>query len=431
MKYFIGLILFFSGMFASSQNFEQKTTPLEGDASLDELISAAADKELVLLGEASHGTHEYYLWRDKISRRLIEEQNFNFIAVEGDFASLYHLNRYVKNLDGAASSAREVLLKLDRWPTWMWANEEVVALTEWLRNHNDKLPQNEKVGFYGMDVYDEWNSKKVVLDLLKETNLSAYEYVKEQYNCFNPHKGDSWDYAHAVEAGKKNCAVATKNVVEYIRNNRNDFAELTDDTYFYLLQNTIVVHNAEEFYRESVASIGHVSWNSRAHHMHGTVNDLLNLYGENSKGIVWAHNTHIGDAEYTNMRATGEKNIGQLSREELGNDNVFLIGFTTYEGKVMAGSSWGGRMKKMTIPPAVPNSIEYKLNEVDQESFYLIFDKEDRLDKNLSVMGNRAVGVVYNPKKDNRQFVPTIVPLRYDALFFFKKTTALRVLKKR
>ena len=431
MKYFIGLILFFSGMFASSQNFEQKTIPLEGDASLDELISAAADKELVLLGEASHGTHEYYLWRDKISRRLIEEQNFNFIAVEGDFASLYHLNRYVKNLDGAASSAREVLLKLDRWPTWMWANEEVVALTEWLRNHNDKLPQNEKVGFYGMDVYDEWNSKKVVLDLLKETNHSAYEYVKEQYNCFNPHKGDSWDYAHAVEAGKKNCAVATKNVVEYIRNNRNDFAELTDDTYFYLLQNTIVVHNAEEFYRESVASIGHVSWNSRAHHMHGTVNDLLNLYGENSKGIVWAHNTHIGDAEYTNMRATGEKNIGQLSREELGNDNVFLIGFTTYEGKVMAGSSWGGRMKEMTIPPAVSNSIEYKLNEVDQESFYLIFDKEDRLDKNLSVMGNRAVGVVYNPKKDNRQFVPTIVPLRYDALFFFKKTTALRVLNKR
>ena len=431
MKYFIGLILFFSGMFASSQNFEQKTIPLEGDASLDELISAAADKELVLLGEASHGTHEYYLWRDKISRRLIEEQNFNFIAVEGDFASLYHLNRYVKNLDGAASSAREVLLKLDRWPTWMWANEEVAALTEWLRNHNDKLPQNEKVGFYGMDVYDEWNSKKVVLDLLKETNHSAYEYVKEQYNCFNPHKGDSWDYAHAVESGKKNCAVATKNVVEYIRNNGNDFAGLTDDTYFYLLQNTIVVHNAEEFYRESVASIGHVSWNSRAHHMHGSVNDLLNLYGENSKGIVWAHNTHIGDAEYTNMRATGEKNIGQLSREELGNDNVFLIGFTTYEGKVMAGSSWGGRMKEMTIPPAVSNSIEYKLNEVDQESFYLIFDKEDRLDKNLSVMGNRAVGVVYNPKKDNRQFVPTIVPLRYDALFFFKKTTALRVLNKR
>ena len=430
MKYILGLLLLFSGMFSSAQNFEQKAVPLDGDASLDRLISAAADKELVLLGEASHGTHEYYLWRDKISRRLISEQNFSFIAVEGDFASLYHLNRYVKNLDGAANSAREILLKLHRWPTWMWANEEVVALAEWLRSHNDNLPQDKKVGFYGMDVYDEWNSKKAALDLLKTTDQTAYEYVKEQYNCFGQHKGDSWSYAHAVRAGKENCATATKNVVEYIRNNRNNFSELSDDAYFYLLQNTIVVHNAEEFYRESIASKGDVSWNSRVHHMHGTVNDLLNLYGKNSKGIVWAHNTHIGDAEYTNMRKTGEKNIGQLTREGLGNDNVLLIGFTTFEGKVMAGSSWGAPMEEMTIPPAISNSIEYKLNQIDQESFYLIFDKEDRKKKNLKSMGNRAVGVVYNPKRDKRQFVPTIVPMRYDALFFFKKTTALRVLKR-
>ncbi|MFA6360965.1 MAG: erythromycin esterase family protein, partial [Dysgonamonadaceae bacterium] len=419
MKYILGLLLLFSGMFSSAQNFEQKAVPLDGDASLDRLISAAADKELVLLGEASHGTHEYYLWRDKISRRLISEQNFSFIAVEGDFASLYHLNRYVKNLDGAANSAREILLKLHRWPTWMWANEEVVALAEWLRSHNDNLPQDKKVGFYGMDVYDEWNSKKAALDLLKTTDQTAYEYVKEQYNCFGQHKGDSWSYAHAVRAGKENCATATKNVVEYIRSNRNNFPELSDDAYFYLLQNTIVVHNAEEFYRESIASKGDVSWNSRVHHMHGTVNDLLNLYGKNSKGIVWAHNTHIGDAEYTNMRKTGEKNIGQLTREGLGNDNVLLIGFTTFEGKVMAGSSWGAPMEEMTIPPAISNSIEYKLNQIDQESFYLIFNKEDRKKKNLKSMGNRAVGVVYNPKRDKRQFVPTIVPMRYDALFFF------------
>jgi len=312
----------------------------------------------------------------------------------------------------------------------MWANEEVVALAEWLRNHNDNLPQDKKVGFYGMDVYDEWNSKKVVLDLLETTDQAAYEFVKEQYRCFEPHKGDSWKYADAVRGGKKNCATATKNVVEYIRNKRSNFPELSDDAYFYLLQNTIVVHNAEEFYRESLASRGDVSWNSRVHHMHGTVNDLLNLYGVNSKGIVWAHNTHIGDAEYTNMRNSGQKNIGQLSREGLGNENVFLIGFTTYEGKVMAGPSWEAPMEEMTIPPAVSNSIEYKLNQIDLESYYLIFDKEDREKKNLNLIGHRAVGVVYNPRRDKRQFVPTIVPMRYDALFFFKKTTALRVLKK-
>ncbi|NLZ73627.1 MAG: erythromycin esterase family protein [Bacteroidales bacterium] len=429
-KCLLGLLLLFSNMFSSAQNFEQKRIPLEGDASLDMLISTAADKKLVLLGEGSHGTHEYYLWRDKISRRLISEQDFNFIAVEGDFASLYHLNRYVKNMDGAANSARDILSKLEKWPTWMWSNEEVVALAEWLRSHNDNLPQDEKVGFYGMDVYDEWKSKKVVLDLLKATDRTSYRYAKKQYRCFNPHKGDSWRYANAVQAGKEDCSTATKNVVEYIRNNRDTFSDLSDDTYFYLLQNTMVVHNAEEFYRESVASRGEVSWNSRANHMHETVNDLLKLYGENSKGIVWAHNTHIGDAKYTNMRNAGEHNIGQLVRSKLGYDNVFLIGFATYEGEVMAGSSWNAPMQKMTIPPAIPNSIEYKLNQFDEDSFYLVFDEEDRKDKDIKVLGNRAVGVVYNPNQDERQFVPTIIPLRYDALFFFKKTTALQVIAK-
>lgn len=429
-KSLLWLLLTFSVMFSSAQNIEQRVNPLQEDASLDKLISTAANKKLVLLGEASHGTHEYYLWRDKISRRLISEQNFSFIAVEGDFASLYHLNRYVKNMDGAASSAREILLNLNKWPTWMWSNEEVVALAEWLRNHNDKLAHDKKVGFYGMDVYDEWNSKKEVLDLLKATNHAAYKYAKEQYSCFYPHKGDSWGYANAADRRNKNCAKATKNVVEYIRNNRSNFSKLSDDTYFYLLQNSIVVHNAEKFYRESVASAGHVSWNSRVHHMHGTVNDLLDLYGENSKGIVWAHNTHIGDAEYTSMRNTGEVNIGQLSRDGVGNNNVFLVGFTSYEGNVMAGSNWGSPMKEMTIPPAIANSIEHKLNQVEQDQFYLIFDEEDKDYENPKVMGNRAVGVVYNPIKDNRQFEPSIVPLRYDALFFFKKTRALRVLKR-
>ncbi len=417
-------------MFSNAQSFIDRAIPLLDTGSLDELISKASDKKLVLLGEGSHGTHEYYVWRDKISRRLIAEGNFNFIAVEGDFASLYNLNLYVKGLDSSSVSAKEILSKLDRWPTWMWANEEVAALAEWLKTYNDKVPQNKKVGFYGMDVYDEWNSKDMVLQTLQKTSPSAFLYVKNQYKCFDPHKGESWKYAHAVNAGKEDCATATKNVVEFIRANRENLKDLSDDEYFYLLQNSIVVHNAEEFYRESVASKDNVSWNSRAFHMHGTVNDLLSLYGENSKGIVWAHNTHIGDAEYTSMRNTGEKNIGQLTRENLGRDNVFLVGFTSYEGKVMAGSSWGAAMKEMTMPPAIANSIEAKLYKTNLDSSYIIFDKNDRKEKNLKVMGNRAVGVVYTPSRDKRQFVPTIVPMRYDALFFFKETTALRVFKK-
>lgn len=430
MKLVTTFLITFAMTLTNAQNFNDKAISLENESNLDQLIQTAGNKTLVMLGEASHGTHEYYLWRDKISRQLIKNHNFNFIAVEGDFASLYQLNKYVKNMEGAESSAREVLLKLDRWPTWMWANEEVVELAEWLKNHNDSLPQGEKIGFYGMDVYDEWHSKKMVLEILEKTDNTSFNFVKTNYDCFHPYKGESWQYAHAVKAGKKDCATATKNVVDYIRHNRQRLKSLTDDAYFYLLQNAIVVHNAEEFYRESIASKESESWNSRVFHMHETIADLLSLYGSNSKGIVWAHNTHIGDASYTNMRNFGEKNIGQLGREQLGNDNVFLIGFTTYKGEVMAARSWGSQMEKMKIPKAIPKSLESKLNKIGPESLYVIIDEDDRKKESLKVMGNRAVGVVYNPEKDRRQFVPTLAPLRYDAILFFRNTTALKPLAK-
>ncbi|HLW31391.1 MAG TPA: erythromycin esterase family protein [Aequorivita sp.] len=429
MKLRASLLMILTLMMASAQNITEKAKLLENASSLDPLIAAAGDKKLVLLGEASHGTHEYYVWRDIISRRLIEEHDFSFIAVEGDFASLYKLNQYVKNVEGAGRSAREILLQLNRWPTWMWANEEVVVLAEWLRNHNDRLPQDKKVGFYGMDVYDEWHSKEMVLDMLKRTDETSFNYAKQQYNCFNPHKGDSWQYAHAVKGGKPDCAEATNRVVEYIRSNREALNNLSNDAYFYLLQNAIVVHNAEEFYRESVTSKDAASWNSRVFHMRETVGDLLALYGQNSKGVVWAHNTHIGDASFTSMRNTGEKNIGQLKRESLGKENVFLVGFSSYKGKVIAGSSWGARMEEMTIPNAINNSVETQLKKTGLNAFYLIFDEEDRLEKNLKVTGHRAIGVVYNPQFDRRQFVPTIVPMRYDALIFFKETKALQPLR--
>lgn len=411
-----------------SQTYAEKLIPLETSSDLDQLITAAKNRKLVMLGEASHGTHEYYVWRDIISQRLISEDGFRFIAVEGDFASLYELNRYIKNEQGAARSAREVLSNLTRWPRWMWANEEVASLAEWLRMHNMDLEEDKKVGFYGMDVYDEWHSKEVVLNLLKKIDKNLFRNVQKEYDCFHPYKGESWEYARAVRNGKKPCNEATKNVIELIRKFRNELENLPDDEYFYLLQNAIVVHNAEEFYRVSLDKDDALSWNSRVFHMHETIKDLFEMYGDDAKGIVWAHNTHVGDASYTNMRNFGEKNIGQLTREFFGNDQVFLIGLTGYEGEVMAGASWGAPMEQMIIPKAVEGSIEAKLNRLEGDSFYLIFDEKDRQQRNLSLIGNRAVGVVYNPKRDRQQFVPTIVPLRYDALLFFKHTTALRVL---
>ncbi len=410
---------------------KNRSVSLEVDGALNPLIEVAGDKKLVLLGEASHGTYEYYVWRDSISRRLIKERGFNFIAVEGDFASLYELNRYVKNLPGAPGSAREVLSGLSRWPQWMWGNEEVVAMVEWLRAYNDKLPEEKlKAGFYGMDVYDEWRSKEAVLSSLENEDIEIYRKVSNLYQCFAPYQGDSWQYARSVQQGRSSCQEAASQVVKLLESSERLAESMGEQDFFYLLQNAIVKQNAEKFYRKSATRQDASGWNSRAHHMHETVNRLLELYGEDSKGIVWAHNTHVGDARFTDMFNAGNQNIGELSRVYHGPENVFSVGFTTYKGRVLAGASWEARMQDMRIAPARRNSVEYLFNKTGKEAFYLIFSEEDRTHEDfMEPIGHRAVGVVFNPANEPRQYVNTVLPLRYDAFFFFRNTGILNSLK--
>jgi len=399
---------------------------------LDAIIEAAGDRKLALLGEASHGTHEYYAWRDSISRRLITEKGFSFIAVEGDWASLYELNRYVKNMPGAAASAKDVLLGLDRWPLWMWGNHEVVELAEWLREHNEGLPFEEKVGFYGMDVYDEWRSKSALLNMLEELNPALHKQVHALYACFRPFGGDSWAYARSVQRGMQSCESEFSQAVQLIQETYPDNETINDYEKFYLLQNALVVKHAEKFYRKAVASQDASSWNSRVNYMNLTVNRLLELYGPDSKGIVWAHNTHVGDARFTEMRQFGQVNIGQLAREQHGPENVFIVGFSTYRGNVLAGSGWASEMQNMRVPRARSNSIEYKFNKSGLEQFVLVFTDEDRRNEAfVEPFGNRAIGVVYNPALDHQQnYVLSIVPLRYDAMIFFRETRALSPLRR-
>ncbi len=408
---------------------KSRSIDLATSADLDPLILEAGDRKLVLLGEASHGTHEYYIWRDSISRRLIGEHNFSFIAVEGDFTSLFELNRYVKNMPGAASSAREVLMGLTRWPLWMWGNQEVEGLVEWLREFNDPLPQEQKVGFYGMDVYDEWRSKDAVLEVLQKFNPEIYAQVKQKYECFAGFDRDSWRYAQSVQQGGNPCNEQTGRVVELLQNSRDRLGDISDYEYFFLLQNARVKQNAEKFYRKSLTRQDASSWNSRVHHMHNTVNYLLDFYGDNSKGIVWAHNTHVGDARFTEMYTVGNQNIGELSRVHHGPENVFSVGFTTYTGRVVAGASWESRMQTMRISSARRGSVEYIFNQTENESFYMLFDDTDRThDAFMQAMGHRAIGVVFNPANEPRQYVNTIVPLRYDAFIFFNTTRGLNSL---
>ena len=336
--------------------------PLRGADDLDPLLEFIGDARYVLLGEASHGTADYYTWRTEISRRLIVEQGFSFIAVEGDWPDCYRVNRYVKGLDDAGETAREVLHAFGDWPTWMWANQEVVTLAEWLRRHNDGRPDDQKAGFYGLDVYSLWESLYAIMAYLQRNDPSALRAAWRALRCFEPYGEDVQEYAHATRFVPDSCE---DEVVGLLRELRRSIREHPDDgreARFAAEQNALVLKNAEAYYRSMVRG-GPESWNLRDSHMAGTLERLMKHHGPRAKAIVWEHNTHIGDARYTDMADTGEFNVGQLVRERHGHDGVVLVGFGSYRGRVIAGRRWEAAMQRMRVPPAREGSWEDVLHQ--------------------------------------------------------------------
>ena len=399
---------------------------LENAGNLDTIVHIAANRKLVLLGEASHGTSEFYAWRDSISRRLISEQDYRFILVEGDWASLFLLNRYVKGFSDYPS-ARETVKLFDRWPTWMWRNEEVAAMAEWLREYNKDVEPHKRVGFYGMDVYDEWNSYDEVLAFLSEYDEGLHDDISEFYYCMKMFGRDSWQYAGAISRGYQACAPLLRQAFEHLEEQLAADEELLPYDMLYVMQNARVFKNAEKYFRKAVTDRS-ASWNSRVEHMFTTLLTLLDFHGEDAKGIVWAHNTHIGDARYTDMQQQGQVNIGQLARERFGPENVLLLGFGTYTGKVTAGRQWGQAMQVLTMPEAMPGSFEQRLHSASKGDFILVMNHELRAHPYIGgEIGHRAAGVVYNPEHEHMgNYVPTIPGLRYDVFIFIEQTNALR-----
>ncbi len=406
----------------------QKVSPLRSSDDLSSLIEAGGRSRVVLLGEASHGTSEYYLWRKKISRRLIEEKDFSFIVVEGDWPSCFALNLYVK---GKLEKDLEELLRqsFQRWPRWMWANQEIVKLAEWLKEYNSDLPAEQRVGFYGMDVYSLKESAQEVRRLIKKFDDEFLLGLKGNYRCFERFDYDGFDYARAVYREGRDCRSLTEEMVEAIKSRSTYLADKSSYDYFNLKMNAIAVKNAEKYYRLAVLG-DHQGWNSRVYHMEGALYHLLDYYGEDSQGIVWAHNTHVGDARATSMRQKNQVNIGQLSREAFGEDNVFIVGFGTYQGEVVAGRAWGAPLQVMQVPAGKKGSLEHLLAQVDKDSFLIIFDSAARRKDFLSrAYGHRAIGVVYNPQVEHLgNYVPTAFTHRYDAFLFFQNTQALNPL---
>lgn len=407
----------------------EKAYPLKSKGNLQPLFDRIGDARIVMLGEASHGTHEYYTWRAYISKRLIKEKEFNFIAVEGDWPDCYRMNRFIKGYDTKHKSVLNILETFNRWPTWMWANWEIVALTNWLKKHNKGLSADKRVGFYGLDVYSLWESMESIMKYLKITDPSALKLAEEAYQCFEPYReSEGTSYARATELVPELCK---NEVVSLLREIQEKLPTYNTDyeNVFSAEQNAWIAVNAERYYRAMIEG-GPDSWNVRDRHMADTLDRLLKFHGEDSKVIVWEHNTHIGDARATDMVDEGTFNIGELARKEHHDKGVVLVGFGSYKGSVMAAREWEARMQAMNLPEAKKGSWEYLLHKAGNENKLLIMDD---FNTNNMLMGNRighrAVGVVYNPEFEKYgNYVPTVLPMRYDAFIYLDETSALHPL---
>lgn len=399
---------------------------LENPKDLDPLMDRIGDSKYVLLGEASHGTHEYYRWRAEISKRLIEEKGFSFIAVEGDWPDCFKINRWIKELPNSGNSIEEVLKQFKRWPTWMWANWEIAALSEWLKSHNRTLAPENKVGFYGLDVYSLWESLETLVNYLEKEDPPTAEVAKEVAECFEPYKAND-SYINAYRGLRQNCKDEVRELLGKVRSNIPKYKDEREGALNAEL-NALVMKNADKYY-EATASFDNSSWNVRDSHMVETLDELMEFHGPDAKAIIWEHNTHIGDARYTDMTRAGMHNVGQLVRQQQGRENVVLVGFGSYKGEVMAGEAWGDPLKVMELPPAVEDSVEAKLHSQDPKDKLLIFEDGSPLKRQFEkVMGHRAVGVVYDPRREYGNYVPTILSERYDAFLFIDETSALHPL---
>jgi len=398
--------------------------PLKSKNDLDPLLDRIGDAQYVLLGEASHGTHEYYTWRAQISKRLIEEKGFSFIAVEGDWPDCFEINKWLKNGDNR--EIQEVLQEFKRWPTWMWANWEIAAFANWLKDHNLRQAEN-KIGFYGLDVYSLWESMEIIVNYLEKEDPETARLAREAMNCFEPYKEDD-SYGSLFSRSKPGCQEEVIRLLKEVRQRSHNYdGELEADLNAEM--NSLVMTNAEKYYK-AMSDFGSHSWNVRDQHMMETLNKLMDYHGDDAKVIVWEHNTHIGDARATDMARAGLLNLGQLVREEKGYNNTLLAGFGTYEGSVIAGSYWGAPMQEMIVPPAREGSFEHKLHEISTNDKLMLFDEHPKITNAFSKkLGHRAIGVVYNPEKESGNYVPSEMVERYDAFLYIDKTQGLHPLK--
>jgi erythromycin esterase-like protein len=384
--------------------------PLAGSArDYDPLICRIGEARFALLGEASHGTHEFYRERAEITKRLIVEKQFTAVAVEADWPDGYRLNRYVRET-GDDVDAVEALADFRRFPTWMWRNTVVAEFIEWLRAHNDALPPGaEKVGFYGLDLYSRHTSMKAVLRYLEKEDPEAAKRARERYSCFDHVGEDTQAYGLMTRLNvSKSCEEEVVAQLVELQRRAADHVQrdglLAEDELFYAEQNARLVKNAEAYYR-SVFLEEVSSWNLRDRHMAETLDALvthLSRKGSRAKIAVWEHNSHLGDARATEMGQRGELNVGQLVREKYAGEAV-LVGFTTHHGTVTAASDWGKSAERKHVRPALASSYEALFHAARRDRFLLILNDSDAMIQQLRAPRlERAIAVIYRPETERQ-----------------------------
>lgn len=399
----------------------KRSHPIKQPKSWDSLIDKISKSRIVMLGEATHGTEEFYNIRRHISERLIQEHGYNFIAVEGDWPDCQKLNEYI--ISDKGDSAEKIMKQFKRWPTWMWANHETAHLIEGLRRNGAR--------FYGLDIYSLFDSLEYLSEFSHTLDPESAAFINKLYECFEVFKKDERAYLRAVTLLDEDCSEEAIANLKHLLQLRIEIIKEKQPSLFSAQQNARIITRAGEYYH-AMLSGGPDSWNVRDRHMIETLEYLLNYEGMNSKCIVWAHNSHIGDYRATDMHDAGYVNLGGLAREKFGHQQVSLVGFGTYEGQVLAGPAWEGPEMRMILPAARPASFEAHCHKVARElgaeSFYSIFD-ESAQESVLGTRqyGHRAVGVVYDRRfeEHGRNYVPTIPAKRYDAFVFVDKSTAL------
>jgi erythromycin esterase-like protein len=405
--------------------------PLSGAVDdYDSLLERAAKTRFVLLGEASHGTHEFYRERAEITKRLIAEQGFIAVAAEADWPDAYRVNLFVRGRSDDAS-AEEALADFRRFPAWMWRNTDVVEFVTWLREWNDALPAGApRAGFYGLDLYSLYTSMNAVVAYLDEIDPEAARRARERYACFDHFGRDPQVYAYL--AGIGDAEPCEQEVVEQLLELRRLTAEaagrngsVDEDRRFYAEQNARLVANAEEYYR-AVFRGGVESWNLRDRHMAETLDELaahLERRQGSAKVAVWAHNSHVGDARATELGERGELNVGQLVRERHG-EAALVAGFTTYTGTVTAASDWGARAERKRVRPALAGSWEALLHEVGAAR--LLVDPSGLEGQRLE----RAIGVIYRPETERlSHYFHARLAEQFDAVVHLDETRALEPLE--